>query len=71
MIWVHTEEFQCFGRVTIYVALCIIGPSWVRKYLRKPSLMRLMHFVMLGCIGHMVVGQSRHGQGYSRECVYN
>ena len=68
MIGVKTEKFKRFCRVAILVALCVIGAGGVGKDLRKPFLMRLMHFVMVGLFGAMVVSergncQSGGGEG--------
>jgi hypothetical protein len=41
--------------MTILVALCIIGTGRVGKNVGKAFLMRLMHLVMVGLFGTMVV----------------
>jgi hypothetical protein len=62
MIWVQAEKFKCFGWVAILVALGVICSGWVGQDFGKTFLMCLMHLLVVGLIGPMVVGKGWCGQ---------
>ena len=56
------EEDDRFGRVAILVALGVICSGWVGQDFGNTFLMCLMHLLVVGLIGPMVVGKGWCGQ---------
>jgi hypothetical protein len=61
MIGVKAKKFKCFCWVAILVALGVICSGWVGEDFGQTFLMCLLHFVVVGLIGPMMVGKGWGG----------